>query len=106
MELIDGYVPLETLEGKGKIWKGGVLVRSGVGYSIRISQRMIEARTMGGSSEVPGLKSIDGWLTGDVPFQLIGEPIELEIEDGRRWECFIKSSDGNLLNQGGFKEPV
>jgi hypothetical protein len=64
---------------------------------------MIEARTMGGTSEIPGLKSINGWLVGKVPFALVGESIELELEDGRRWECFIQSSNGNLVNRGDLK---
>jgi hypothetical protein len=99
---MDRYVTLEEFSGTGKIWLGDKIVMTSVKYSIRISQRMIEARTMGGTSEIPGLKSIDGWLTGSVPFQLVGESIELEFEDGRRWKCFIQSSDGNLMNRGGI----
>jgi hypothetical protein len=41
-------------------------------------------------------------IVEDVAYE-IGEPIELELEGGRRWECFIQSSDGNLLNRGGIK---
>jgi hypothetical protein len=100
---MDRHVTLEEFSGRGKIWNGGVVALANVLYSIRVSQRMIEARTMGGSSEIPGLKSIQGWIRGNVPFNLIGESIELELEDGRRWECFIQSSNGNLVNRGGIK---
>jgi hypothetical protein len=37
-------------------------------------------------------------------FNLIGEPIELELRDGRRWLCFVQSTDGTLVNRGGFKD--
>ena len=100
---MDRYVTLEEFSGKGRVWLGGEVVLTEVPYSIRITQRMIEARTMGGGSEIPGLKSINGWIQNDVPFALIGEPIELELEDGRRWQCFIQSSDGNLINRGELK---
>jgi hypothetical protein len=100
---MDRYVTLEEFSGTGTVWFGGKAVISEVRYAIRITQRMIEARTMGGTSEIPGLKSINGWIQNDIPFALIGEPIELELEDGRRWQCFIQSSDGNLVNRGGLK---
>ena len=84
------------------MWSGNEITVQAIGYSIRISQRMIEARSMSGTTEIPGLKSIEGWLDESPSFELIGKSIELELEDGRRWKCFIQSGDGNLVNRGGI----
>lgn len=103
---MDRYVTVEEDRGTGKLLQDGRVVLDRVAYSLKVSQRMIEARTMGGSSEIPGLKSIQGWLSDDVPYALIGEPVVLVLEDGRRWDCFIQSSSGNLVNRGGLSEAV
>lgn len=99
------YVTLERLSGIGQIWRNGEVVLDDVRYEITISQHMIDTSSNAGSREVPGLKHIEGQLGSPVPFRLfrlIGEPIELELEDGRRWKCFIQSSFGNLVNSGGI----
>jgi len=106
---MDRYVTVEEHSGTGNIRQDGQIVISDIDYVFRITQRMIDASTLSGRREVPGMKSIDGWLHvtpgNHELFTLVGEPIELELRDGRRWLCFIQSSDGTMVNRGGLKEP-
>jgi hypothetical protein len=101
---MDRIVTLEDLSGVGHVHKGTEVVMSDVPYEITVSRRMIDAATMSGPGEVPGMKRIDGVLVAEIPSNLVGESIELELEDGRRWKCFIQSRDGNLVSRGGGLE--
>jgi hypothetical protein len=74
-----------------------------VSYAFMITQGWMEARSMSGSPEVKGMGHIEGNLLEPVPYRLIGEPIELVLQDGRRWHCFIQSTNGNLVNRGGLQ---
>ena len=55
-----------------------------------------------------GLKDIRGRAEG-LPFdqvaQLLGREITLELDDGRRWDCFVQSTSGNLAPRGGLYRP-
>ena len=100
---MDRTVTLEELSGTGRVHAKGEVALEGVDYEVVISQRMKDTSTLSGHSEVAGLDSIGGRIASPVPDNLIGEPIELEFEDGRCWQCFIQSSSGNLVNRAGIK---
>lgn len=34
---------------------------------------------------------------------IAGEPLILELEDGRRWPCWAQSTDGKLAPRGGIQ---
>jgi hypothetical protein len=94
---------LEVLSGIGRVHANGEVVLDDVGYDVTVSQHMVTTRTLSGDSEVPGLESIEGRISSPIAFTLLGEPIELEFQDGRRWACYIQSGSGNLVNRGGIK---
>lgn len=94
-----------TESGVGRIWSKGEVVVEAVEYTISHSHTQLHYSTMTGAGSMRGTGAIDGQLHGRFSMKLIGEPVELELEDGRRWKCFIQSSDGNLMNMGGISEP-
>jgi hypothetical protein len=96
-------VTIAHFSGTGRIFRNGELALHPVDYEITISQEMIRVRSHQGDDQLPGLKRLEGTIYAPVPFSLVGEPIELELEDGRRWKCFIQSSRGNLVNMGGIQ---
>jgi hypothetical protein len=89
---MDRYLPREELSGSGRLLRYGEVVAEGVDYEITVSRE----------SDVPGVNSIEGRISPPFPLQLIGEPIELELKDGRRWRCIIQSDSGSLVNRGGI----
>lgn len=109
--MVNREVRLESLIGNGRVYHpGGSIPVETVRYRVEVSQTMLGVSPGFGSSgageEVPGLKTVRGQIVGAVPslFNLVGQDIELEFEDGRRWECLLQSTDGNLVNRGqGFK---
>jgi hypothetical protein len=92
-----------TERGTGRIHHNGVVVVPNVEYEIETSDPPLEAkRHLRGTSYVSGYGDIEGRLiAGTVPQHLHGEPIELELENGRRWACFY--ANGRLVNSGGIK---
>ncbi len=84
---------VEELEGVGKILQDGTEVGE-VRYSIRVLKA--------------GRK---GWLYPYASFQqrgylelydLVDKPITLILEDGRRWNCRIKSLAGKVVAEGNW----
>ena len=84
---------VEELEGVGKILQDGTEVGE-VRYSIRVVNA--------------GRK---GWLYPYATFQqrgylefheLVDKPITLILEDGRRWDCRIKSLAGTVVAEGNW----
>jgi hypothetical protein len=95
-------VILETLTGQGTVLLANKRVFEAIPYALEISRTMFED---GDGKERPGLSRIAGSvdLRGHrVDSTLVGEPIELELEDGRRWQCFLRSNAGDLVNRGGL----
>lgn len=45
---------------------------------------------------------LEGVLMSDAPFELLRQPIELELEDRRRWACRLQSTSGDLVDRGGL----
>jgi hypothetical protein len=85
-----------TLTGVGRILLNGQVAGDGIQYHVAISRN---AEPGGG-----GTRHIGGRLLSRFPMMLIGEDIELELQDGRRWTCIIQSSHGSLKNAGGTIE--
>ena len=96
----------QTERGIGNVWHNGQLLAEDVRYTLSHSHEQLAAGTFGTPAAAErGLGRIVGQLHGTLPFSVIdvtGQPIELELEDGRRWHCLMKSSDGDLLNCGGI----
>jgi hypothetical protein len=100
---MDRQEHVQTLEGEGRLLQNGDVMLAPAVYRIDISRRIHVVRSMTGESEVEGLARIEGMLFSPVPWSLVGEPVELELADGRKWECFIRSSNGDLVNRGGIR---
>lgn len=50
-----------------------------------------------------GLVRLEGVLMSDAPFELLRQPIELELEDRQRWMCQLQSTSGDLVDRGGLQ---
>jgi hypothetical protein len=96
---------LETLRDVGKLSEGDVQLGR-ARYDITIYQKTHTVRTFGGTHEIDGLKTIEGYVTPfDANlFDLVsrGAPLTLELADGRRWEFFVSNTDGRAVNRGGL----
>lgn len=99
---MDRYVTLEDLRGLGTVYREGQAIQRGVRYTVRVTRREIDSTTANDLAELKTL--IAGWLTlrPGVGSSLIGIPIELECEGGRRWCCQVTSGDGHVTDCGGF----
>ena len=86
------------LTGIGRLLLNGQVVAERVQYHVSLS------RTLHGAAEgdIAGAGHIGGRLLSSFRLWLIGESIELEMQDGRRWACSIQSSHGSLQNEGGI----
>ena len=84
----------ETLSGRGTLWNGPVAVLNNVPYSITITIRD------------SGMRRIDGSIDGDFSILttlIMKEPppeLVLQLQDGRRWECYLTNNQGRLVNRG------
>ena len=101
------YRSLESLTGRGKLFDGDRCLGL-VTYQVETSQKMLDA---GRGELIPGLGRIEGMITdGDVDlFDLVtrNAPVTLEMQDGRRWDCWVQSTNGTLVNRGqGFYQPT
>jgi hypothetical protein len=108
--MADRTITLETLNGRGTLWHGAKAVVENATYNVVVTQRLHDTSSMSGASEVPGLKSVRGRISaeGHELFALMataGSPeLELELQDGRRWPCFLQSIDGTLAPRGGITD--
>ena len=92
---------LESLTGHGNLFEGEESLGP-VRYSVTVYQKMTRLRTMDSDREVPTMKAIRGQIDGADCFDLInrGVKVTLEVEDGRRWNFYVKDSNGNLVHAG------
>ena len=84
---------MEDLHGVGKVLKDGLEIGE-VSYTIRVYKA-----------------GVKGWAYPFAQFQprrnldfysLLGKVITLRLEDGRHWECFIQSLNGNVTAAGNW----
>lgn len=87
---------VETFRGRGRIYHDGQLVLEDARYVVHVS-------TPREAGAAPGVLRLEGVMMTDVPFALLRQPIELELEDGRRWMCRLQSTSGDLVDRGGFQ---
>ena len=71
---------VETLRGSGRIYRDGALVLDGARYVVHLS-------TPHDVDVTPLALRLEGVMMSDVPFELLRQPIELELEDGRRFRA-------------------
>ncbi|GMV22450.1 MAG: hypothetical protein AMXMBFR57_23990 [Acidimicrobiia bacterium] len=90
---------MTTLRGKGRIFRDGALALDGARYVVHIITRAVEP-DQPGHAPATGL---EGVLMSDAPFELLRQPIELELEDGRRWHCYLQSTSGDLVDRDGLR---
>lgn len=83
-----------TLTGIGTLWLDGKEVSGPLRYTVRIEQRGILTRASGHIL-----------IERHEAFRIIekSDPntdLVLALEDGRRWPCTLKSTDGDLAGRG------
>ena len=90
-------VETATISGRGRIWRDGRIAVEAVDYTLACQVTTTD------SSQQPGTlpRPLSGHLQCSFPQWLLGTPIELELEDGRRWHCQLASSGGFLIDRGG-----
>jgi hypothetical protein len=84
---------ITTFRGRGRIFRDGVLAHDDARYVVHVTNNTDPAQ-------------IEGVLMSDAPFSLLRQPIELELEDGRRWACVLQSTSGDLVNRTGLSGPT
>jgi len=89
---------IEECRGVGRVCRDtGEFLRDAE-YDLEVLQEIHETR----SGDVPGLKRIEGTVEiGELDFNLVGEPLVLQLEDGRRLDFFYTDSGGTIANRGG-----
>ena len=92
-------VKTSTFTGRGRIWRDGRVALEAAGYTISCRLDTSDASQVAIRQAVP--RPLTGHLHCSFPQWLIRTPIELELEDGRRWHCQIDASDGALIDRGG-----
>lgn len=98
---------VETVRGTGRILaedQTDVLLPE-VGYVIIVQEEVSDPPA------APGRRSARGYLVHDhfnpnVAAALVGKPVDLELDDGRRWPCSFDDAEGGLVGRGAFKPPL
>ncbi len=98
---------LERFEGSGELRNkdGGALE---VSYSLSVIRTFIDTGTHAGDGQIPGPETIEGSISGLDNFTLltlIGKPLTLVLQDGRRLNCHLKNPDGLIKATGGLLSP-
>lgn len=98
---------IERLTGEGLVTRenGGEIGRRP--YSLTVWQEVHVAQSLGPTppTELPGLKSVEGTVrfNDDELFKLVGESLELTLQDGRRFKFFLRNSNGAIAARGGIE---
>jgi len=89
---------IEECRGVGRVYReNGEFVREAE-YDLQVLQEAHETP----SQDVPGLRRIEGTIEiGELDLHLVGEPLVLHLEDGRRLDFFYADSGGIIANRGG-----
>lgn len=88
------YIPIENPTGVGEVWKKDEKIAK-VSYNLNVYQEIIIAETLKETSEIEGLKFMDGSITIIEGARDIWgrDKLVLNIEDGRKVGFFVKSGD-------------
>ena len=97
----------ERFEGSGEFRSkdGGALE---VSYSLSVIRTFIDTGTHDGAGQIPGSETIEGSISGLEKLTLltlIGKPLTLVLQDGRRLNCHLKNSEGRITATGGLLSP-
>jgi hypothetical protein len=92
---------LESPAGQGKIYQEDKFIQT-VNYNLIHYKEGLTANSFGGSSEVEGMRGIEGSLSGGQFFNLVGERLTLHLNDGRRLNFFFRHSNGLIVGDGNF----
>ena len=88
---------VEECTGTGNLEHGGAIVRRA---AYRISRYQEFAAN---GLPVPGLHRVEGAIDtagGEIPPDLVGQPLTLRLEDGRAIAITLTSADGRVLAEG------
>jgi hypothetical protein len=92
-----------SLTGRGHVTRRSAQTALGaVQYQLQIWQDFIDASSLEGRAELPGLKSIEGRISGLGGLGLVGEELTLSLEDGSYFDFFFTDLTGRIAAQGGF----
>ncbi len=97
----------ERFEGGGELRSkdGGALK---VSYSLSVIRTFIGTEIHDGAGQITGSETIEGSISGLDEFTLltlIGKPLTLVLQDGRRLHCHLKNADGRITATGGLLPP-
>jgi hypothetical protein len=103
-----GHVELtEELSGVGEVYrKDGDLIGQ-AGYDLQVFQEHRDARTSSDpTGTVPGLKRLEGRVTGLDNFALLdkGARLTLHLSDGRCLDFQVGDLNGRVIPNSGFYE--
>ena len=96
----------EQLSGAGPVYrKGGDFVDQ-ARYELRVYQNYSDASGMGDPATLPGLRDIEGRVTGLDNFALVPDRtrLTLHLQDGRRLDFQIIDLDGGIVADGDLYE--
>ena len=101
---MDRLKKLERLEGNCVIHDEERTKIADGRYFLDVFQEMLDAGTTNRGSElIPGLKRIVGKIDDVDAFPLVGDPLVLTLEDGRRLEFFFTDDTGNIASRGDLE---
>lgn len=87
---------IREFSGVASVYSGDKFLATGE-YNIDVYQEFIEGRTLDGTSRVPGMKRIVGFVRGPFP---MGPILKLVTGQGHTLEFFITGSDGAIAAAG------
>src|SRR5262245_4696610 len=84
----------ETLDGVGTLTRKGSVIADQVRYHVEVIQEFHDVDAHSSSGRIPGMRSAQGTIDPDKVqiYRLVGEELELVLEDGRVWPCIVQSS--------------
>ncbi len=98
---------VERLSGAGTVYREDGDLLGNAQYDLRVYQEFKDVGTKDGPELLPGLKDIEGHVTGLDNFALTNEgaKLTLRLEDGRSLRFYVTDLDGRIGASGGLQEP-
>ena len=97
---------VERLSGTGDVQHEGGAVVGRRRYELVVTREILYAEDMAGhSTRIEGLFSIEGSIAaeGFESYSLVGKPLILRLEDGRRFPFFLQHSNGTIAARGALR---
>ena len=99
--------PVERISGLGQISNDGKPLFQNMRYEIQVIEDVRDVGTMENpNAEMPGMKSIQGRVYPDRVDGLrmmSSQSLCLHLQDGRKLQFFMQSSNGQIVARGGFE---